>query len=241
VPNDAKVVDTRPDKELRSLLAAYDKEHAASLEPYSATVLVTFDDFKYLTDAYEVRCDGKTVSVEAVDGERLFEFNNRIAGGELRRPEGVDLVQWWKDEVAKIGFRALESKMGMYFPHQINYPLLGLPNEKVRVAFNPKPFLGPGECQMLTVEDASVGNRRYWLDPTRGSMVVRWEYESPERKPGDWIETTIVDTAEKSPKGHWFPTQVRRGQVERSGEDLRPVAGVAPVPTQVFRYVIKFE
>ena len=93
---------------------------------------------------------------------------------------------------------------------------------RCRATLNPKPFVGPGECQMLTIEDASIGDRRYWLDSVRGSMVVRWEYLAAERKPGDWIDTTIVDTAEKSPKGHWYPTQVRRGQVERSGEDFDP-------------------
>ena len=30
-----------------------------------------------------------------------------------------------------------------------------------------------------------------------------------QRPFGDWIDTTIVDTAEKSPKGRWYPTQVR--------------------------------
>ena len=38
-----------------------------------------------------------------------------------------------------------------------------------------------------------------------------------------------------------YPLRVRRGQVERSGADLRPVPGIGPVSTQVFRYLIKFE
>lgn len=177
----------------------------------------------------------------------LFPVRPAVYGGfvvvnhVLHRPEGADPIQWWKDEVAKLGFRALESQMGMCFPHQVNYPLLGLPNDRVRATRNPKPFVGPGDCQMLTIEDAVTGDRRYWLDAARGSMVVRWEHQPVERKPGDWIDTTIVDAAEKSPQGRWYPTQVRRGQVERSGEDLRAVAGVAPVATQVYRYLIKFE
>jgi hypothetical protein len=241
VPKDAKVVDTRSGKELKALLAAYTKQQSIEQEPYSATVLVTLDDFKYLSDAYQVRSATNGVSVEVVDGERLSDLNNRIASGEVRRPEDADRIQWWKVEVAKVGFRAVDYKMGMFFPHQVNYPLLGLPNDNVRATLNPKPFVGPGECQMLTIEDAGLGNRRYWLDSERGSMVVRWEHQPVERKAGDWFDTTIVDAAVQSPKGRWYPTEVRRGQVERSGEDLRAVTGVAPVSTQVYRYLIKFE
>ena len=84
VPKDAKVVDSRSGEELKTLLSAYTKEQSLALEPYSATVLVTLDDFKYLSDAYQVRCDGSTVSVEAVDGERLS-----ISTSRLRTAPGV--------------------------------------------------------------------------------------------------------------------------------------------------------
>lgn len=241
-PQNAKVVDLRSGEEQKLLLAAYKEQQTAALEPYSAMVLVSVDDFRYLSDAFQVRCDGKSLSVQSVDAQQLLDFTFAVSAGDIRRPEGADRLAWWKDEVKKMRFHSIDSQMGMYFPHQVNYPLLGLPTDdvKVRTTLNPKPLIGPSDSQMLAIEDANLGNRRYWFDPARGSMAVRMEH-SNAATPGDGFDTTLVDDVEKSPKGRWYATQIRCGQVARSGDDLPAKVGTAPVATQTYRYFIKFD
>lgn len=243
VPKDAKVIDCRSGEELRSLLAAYGKEQSKPFDPYEAVVLATVQNWRSIFDAFKVRLDAAGHRAEAVDGEELAK---RVTAGAVRFPEGVDPVQWWKTEVNKMGFHEY-GQADMFHPGQtfcpdlVGYPLLGIPNEGMRVTLDPKPAIGPSGSMMVTVEDAKTGSklRRYWFAADRGYLCVRWE-EFPE-KVADWISTTIVDAAAKSPKGRWYATMVRRGRVEHSGEDLRAEAGVAPVATQLMRYLVEFK
>ena len=249
VPKDAKVVDTRSGEELKTLLAAYSKQQNSAFDNYTATVLKTIDDWRSINEAFRIRLAAAGHSAEVVDFEQLQKFQmNRFqqAGRIVPETADADRLAWWQVEVDKMTFnnfgqRDMFSPGQTFCPDLVGYPGLGYPNQGVKATLNPKPFVGPNNCQMLTIENTTTGDYRFWFDSERGSMVVRWEHQSVDRKPGDWIDTTIIDAAEKSPKGRWFATQVRRGQVERSGDDLRPVAGVAPVSTTVYRYLIKFD
>jgi len=246
VPKDAKVVDTRSGEELKALLAAYTKQQKSAFDAYTATVLTTVQDWRAISDAYNVRLDASGHAAEVVDAEQLLKFQVERYQAEGRIvPEDADRVQWWQAEVGKLAFKQFGqsdtfSPGQTFCPDLVGYPGLGIPNERMRATLNPKPFIGPADAVMVTVEDTRSGGTlgRYWLAPDRGLLCVRSEL--PDKDTG-WISTVIVDAAEKSPKGRWYATQVRSGRVERSGDDLRADMGVAPVSTSLYRYLIKFE
>lgn len=57
---------------------------------------------------------------------------------------------------------------------------------------------------------AMPGGWRFWIDPTREHLVMRW----------DMLGTShIVESVAQSPKGHWYPTRVRRTSSQPDVED----------------------
>lgn len=48
---------------------------------------------------------------------------------------------------------------------------------------------------------AMPGGWKFWIDPAREYLVMRWDMQSSSH---------IVETVAQSPKGHWYPTLVRR-------------------------------
>ncbi|QVL31632.1 hypothetical protein KIH39_22740 [Telmatocola sphagniphila] len=158
-------------------------------------------------------------------------------------PDSAGRMLWWKAEVDKMETTRYLNKDTIspsYCPDRIIYPGLGLPNQGVRATLNPKPSIGPSEAAMITVQDVKTGKnvRRYWLAPDRDYMCVRSEI-MPE-KTSNWIETTIIDAAEQSPKGLWYATQIRCGRVEHSGDDLSVNSSLAPVTQSTHRFLVEF-
>ena len=222
---------------------------------------VRFDDKGYNTDAVDSEQLFKFQMTLAGNGPNPDDVERLVA--DLKKlpkdadpvafklleslPERAGRILWWKVEADKMGFNPHGSANQDAFnapqsicPNLAGYPGLGFPNEGMRAILNPKPSVGPADTVMLTMQDARSGKTlwRYWLAPERGWMCVRSEM-TPE-KSEDWMDTTIVDAAETSPKGRWYATQIRRGRVEQSGDDLRAESGVAPVATVVFRYLVEF-
>lgn len=244
VPKDAKVIDTRSGDDLRTVLKLYATRQKTRPEAYTATVLRSSQNWKGLSEAYRVRFGDTGHSAEINDFEQLQKFQMDLFADMKTIPEGEEAVQWWMDQVGQMTFNGFGDST--YFtpgqivcPDLVGYQGLGIPNEGEKATFNPKPFVGPSNTVLVAVEDAKTGAviRRYWLAPERGYLCVR--SEMADSKSG-WIATIIVDTTEKSPTGYWYATQVRTGRVERSGDDLRADAGVAPVNTSVYRYLVEF-
>ncbi len=157
-------------------------------------------------------------------------------------PDDADRIEWWQTEVEKLAFQqsALGDAVSLIFcPDQIGYQPFGIPNTGKRATLNPKPFIGPADSVMVTVEDAKSGAMlgRYWFAPDRELMCVRSEMADNE----SGYSTMIVDAAEKSPKGHWYATQLRTGRVASSGDDLQAVSSLSPVAASVYRYLVKFD
>ena len=182
---------------------------------------------------------------------------NQIRSGAVQIPDGADRLQWWKEEVAKMAVAQsrdyeatniyeAENEYNLN-PLQAGYMgLSGVSAEGTsrtsRLTLNPRPAVGPSECVMVTAENASTGAKEwvYWFDPSRGHMIVRRENHQ-RAKPTDWIQTTIIDRAERSPSGRWYVTEYRRGAVEKSGDDLPARRGVAPNNTWVYRMLVEFD
>lgn len=244
VPKDAKVIDTRSGDDLKSVLKKYATRQATRPEAYTATVLRTSQNWKGLSDAYRVRFGETGYSAEVNDFELLQKFQMELFAAGTVIPAGEEAVKWWKEQVGQITFNGLGDASAFtpgqtICPDLVGFPGLGIPNDGEKATLNPKPVVGPSDTVLVAVENAQTGAaiRRYWLAPERGYLCVRSEMN--DSKTG-WIATTIVDTAEKSPRGYWYATQVRTGRVERSGDDLRAEAGVAPVNTSVIRYLVEF-
>jgi len=67
---------------------------------------------------------------------------------------------------------------------------------------------------------------RFWIDPARSFVAMEWEL-------GDM--PYIVEELAQSPRGHWYPTRVRRKNAVRSA-DRATVLG-----DQIFHFFLDFD
>jgi hypothetical protein len=250
VPRNAKIVNLHSSSDLKSVLKAYAKYQTAGFDSYSAIVLETVQPsraWKWVNGFFKLRHDASGYGAEAGDLEPLMKLGMAIHEGQIPVPDTVaERLEWWKVEVAKLGCQPF-GQADTFFPGQsfvpnfVGYPLLGLPTEGARAILDPKPLIGPRDTVMVTIEDGKSGRmlRRFWLAPERDFLCVRWERVNDN--PADWITTTIIDTAEKSPQGHWYATEIRRGAVEHTGDDLRSDVGVGPIGTMTSRFLVEFD
>lgn len=249
VPKNAKIVNLLTSSDLKSVLKAYTEHQTAGFDFYSATVLQTVQpslSWKWVNEFFKLRHDASGYSAEIGELDPLLQLAMKVHNGQIPVPDTVaERLEWWKVEVAKLGCRPF-GQADQFFPGQtfvpnfVGYPLLGFPNEGLRAVLDAKPLIGPRDTVMVTIEEGKSGRmvRRFWLAPERNYLCVRWEMVNDN--PADWISTTIIDTAEKSPQGHWYATEIRRGAVEHTGEDFRSDMGVAPVGTMTSRFLVEF-
>ncbi len=76
------------------------------------------------------------------------------------------------------------------------------------------------------VRGSSSGEERYWIDTQRGHMVVRHESmtrDATNTPPAEVINLLeVVETADRSPRGIWYPTEIRHISVtEQEGKKHR--------------------
>lgn len=249
VPRTAKIVNLHSTSDLKSVLKSYAKYQATDFDSYSAIVLTTVQpkpNWKWVNGFFKVRHDASGYSAEIGDLEAIMKLSMNIHEGQIPVPDTVaERLEWWKVEAAKLQCQPF-GQAATFFPGQsfvpnfVGYPSFGLPNEGVRGLLDPKPIIGPRDTVMVTVEEGKSGRmlRRFWLAPERDFLCIRAEMVNDN--PADWITTTIIDTAEKSPQGHWYATEVRRGAVEHTGDDLRSDFGVGPVGTATSRFLVEF-
>lgn len=245
VPKETPVVDRRQPRDARQLLARSIKARQEEPEPYSAFVLVsiTGPEWKDAAEAYRVRRQGQRVDVEQADPEQLLRFRMRVAQKEIVLPQDGDRALWWKEQISEMSFHPIEvTKTSHVVPDQAGYPIFSVPGPETHVARDPSPSLGPAETVLVRVDypKGPVPSNVFWISPAQSHLVRRWEMQT-ENVAKDWIHTTIIDRAEKSPRGRWYPVEFRRGAVEHTGDDLKTEVGVAPVGTQLYRSFIDFD
>jgi hypothetical protein len=250
VPRDTKVIGAVTPSDLKQTLDAYSVQQRTEVGAYSALMLktVTKPDWKWVNDIHKLRHDTSEYVIEVVALESLLDLSMRIHEGTLPFPDQeADRLAWWKEKSAELKFTPFQG--GIDSPDLEGYPSLGIPNEGVHATLNPQASVGPSKTVLLDIIDSKTNQlrNRHWLDPQRGLLCVRAEHHPASgyldlAKPkGDWIAVTIVDTAEKSPTGRWCVTQVRRGIVKQSGDDLQTgmIEG-APYATTTTRYLVEF-
>jgi hypothetical protein len=101
------------------------------------------------------------------------------------------------------------------------YPSLA-PSAQFDLTLDPKPSEGPAGTLLITSTarvDLGPGvyrKSRYWVDPSHGYAVVRYEHgdlagKKDEAKPtGHDPDVYELEEFVKSPTGQWYPTTIRR-------------------------------
>ncbi len=254
VPKDTRVVDTRSNNDLKSVLKSYATHQRADIDRYSALALRTLvekPDWRWVNEMYKVKCDTTGYTSEVNDLEQLMNLCLSLHEGKVAIPESpAECLEWWKAESSKLRFTPFggATDIQVFAPDRVGYPELVLPNGEVHATLESKPVLGPGDTVMISVADTKTGKMkfRYWLVPNRGFLCVRAEHHPASGYLPDndvWINTTIIDAAEMSPTGRWYATQIRQGVVKRSGDDLQSgmIEGGAPYATSTWRFLVNFE
>lgn len=253
VPKEAKVVDVHSNSDLKSVLKSYAAQQTAPSEPYSALAIRTVvekPDWKWINELYKVKSDASGYSIETNDLEELMTLCMSIHEGKTTVPDSpAERLQWWKTESGKLKFTPFGgiAHIQIFVPDRVGYPQLDQPSENVHMTLERHPVVGPGGTVMITITDLKTGKirTRYWLAADRGFLCVREEYHPASGylpNNNDWISTRIIDSAEKSPTGRWYATQIRQGVVKRSGDDLQhgQIDG-APSGTSTWRFVVDFD
>ncbi|MHC5541426.1 hypothetical protein ACYOEI_24665, partial [Singulisphaera rosea] len=107
-------------------------------------------------------------------------------------------------------------------------PPLGLGHQHLEPRLDLHPAEGPPGCFLLSIGHTSKENRvndkgigipdgyRYWLDPQRDDIIVRWEMAMRDDNGKETIISnhTIEETA-RSPQGVWYATKVRLKRASR--------------------------
>ncbi len=104
-------------------------------------------------------------------------------------------------------------------------PPMGIPQETMDPVIEPNPTEGPADTILLRVRrmgqkpppvrnDAgkllpSTDAWRYWLDPARDYVVVRWDMVTSDLSGKESLDSEIIDKMARSPQGTWYATQIR--------------------------------
>lgn len=101
-------------------------------------------------------------------------------------------------------------------------PPLGIGNPHQEPALDLKPAEGPAGCILLTVAHTSKEDRingkgegaadvnRFWLDPQRDYIALRWEMAMLDESGKETIVSQhIIEETARSPQGVWYASRIR--------------------------------
>jgi hypothetical protein len=245
VARSTKVIERLLPGGAKELFAAHNKARLQSIEPYTAVVLMSDAQaaFGDIFSAYRVRYDGRTWQVAEADFDQLLALRQRVWSKELLPPQGTDPAIWWKSEVAKLTFAPFtevsNAAGNALLPDAVGYYFLSDPaTPGGEIGIDRRPVIGPPNTLLVGVR-TSIALNSFWMDPEHDYAAVRFECPSGDKTFA--LQTSIIDTFEKSPGGRWYATQVRVGDVQNSGDEPRSDRGVAPVATSVYRHFVEFD
>ena len=113
-------------------------------------------------------------------------------------------------------------------------PPLGIGHQHLEPAIEMHPSSGPSGCILLDVRHTSAKDRafdkkiggiadgqRYWLDPKRDYIVMRWDQVMRGENGQEVVtETDTVEQTARSPLGVWYATRIRRKCANRDGKPI---------------------
>ena len=123
-----------------------------------------------------------------------------------------------------------------YRPEFYAYPTLPIGQHVVTKVIATPESGPPGtflvECAFTNEQGLNAARAsRFWIDPSRSFVAMRWEHEFGNDKPRPYIMEELA----QSPRGLWYPT-VMRWKVGKVHEDGRP-----PTFDQVRHFYLDFE
>ena len=102
-------------------------------------------------------------------------------------------------------------------------PPMGLGSPDMEPVIDMHPAEGPPGCILLRVRHTSTKDRinekgcgmpdalRYWLDPQRDYIAMRWDMLTRDEKGQEAIfESDTLEETARSPQGVWYATRIRR-------------------------------
>ncbi|MFI5455685.1 MAG: hypothetical protein ACHRXM_09565 [Isosphaerales bacterium] len=133
----------------------------------------------------------------------------------------------------------VNSKPGEAFPAESSMrpefacrPPMGLGDQHQEPMLDMHPAEGPAGCILLsmwhTTKEGRVNKKvggffdviRYWLDPQRDYIVMRWDMVMLDEKGQEnIIESDTIEETARSPQGVWFATKIRRKFPLRARKD----------------------
>lgn len=157
------------------------------------------------------------VTVEVSDGERLY--NNEATPPGWGDASKDNPVTWEREGWPEPKWKSIPARdwPASTVPLHVAYPQnaarVGRPREEVRLDLSPRD--GPQDTILLTRwmttetgERLPDSEERFWIDPARSYMTVRYEI-------GDHMTVTVEEAA-RSPRGIWYPTLVRLTSFNKS-------------------------
>ena len=135
------------------------------------------------------------------------------------------------------------SPLGPYLcPEFACRPRMGIGIPHVEPVIDLHPTEGPPGCILLTVRDTSPKDRvnekgigtldgwRYWLDPKRDFIVIRYDSFMQDPKGQARIDVSVItEETARSPQGVWYATRIRRhvpGEAQGGRRDQTVLCGL---------------
>jgi hypothetical protein len=104
-------------------------------------------------------------------------------------------------------------------PEQLAHPSILLPTEFRALSLESNSDDGPSDSIRLRVRDSRLLKsdepdlHRLWIDPERNFLCLQAEscvFDAAEPPKIAYIDTYVLETLARSPRGYWYPTRVRR-------------------------------
>jgi len=158
------------------------------------------------------------------------------------------------DDIVSVDKYEYNTKQAETFPPEYSMrpefacrPPLGVGGQHFQPVLNLHPTDGPNGCILLTIQhtnsegrinDKGVGlpdEQRFWLDPERDYIVMRWDMVTRDESGKEEIfESDTVEELAESPHGIWYATKVRRSNSQSHGEKGEKI-------DQVYHFYVDFD
>lgn len=162
-------------------------------------------DYVFTTAAI---CDGETIY--------YYELNDHIWDSDIKEPppirsNGVRQVTGPADDPI-VPWPHL-------MPEQLGHPSISLPSENRALFLESNSDDGPNDSIRLRVRDSrslksdEPDRNRFWIDPERNFLCLQAEscvFEKADPLKIAYVDTYLLETLARSPRGYWYPTRVRR-------------------------------
>jgi len=152
------------------------------------------------------------------DGEKIYsyELNNHIWDSDAKEPPPI------RSSGARQVTGPVDDPIVPWphlMPEQLGHPSISLPSENRALFLESNSDDGPSDSIRLRVRDSRAlksdapDRNRFWIDPERNFLCLQAEscvFEKAEPPKIASVDTYVLETLARSPRGYWYPTRVRR-------------------------------